>query len=145
MSTPPELVRGLSGQPRPLDVQLADDRLEPVVGLADRGRGERVRGGDVGTGLEVGPVHGEHDVGPREVEEVGVAGDVARMVAEALACIVFGCEPLLLEHRPPRTVEDEDPLVEELPDLLRRSRRCYRHRVPPCLSETGRGGRASAL
>src|SRR5437763_1792124 len=29
----PQLGRGLSRQPRTLDVQLADDRLEPVVGL----------------------------------------------------------------------------------------------------------------
>ena len=56
------LVGGLPREPRALDVHLVDGVLEPVVGLADRGRGERVRRRDVGAGLEVRAVDVEHDV-----------------------------------------------------------------------------------
>ncbi len=55
----------------------------------------------------------EHDVRPRQVEQVGVAGDVARMVGEALAAVVGVLEPGALEHRPPGAVEHEDPLAEK--------------------------------
>ena len=60
----------------------------------------------------------EHDVGPRQVEQVGVAGDLAWMVGEALAAVVRVLEPGALEHRPPRTVEHDDPLVEQLSQPL---------------------------
>ena len=55
----------------------------------------------------------EHDVRPRQVEQVRVAGDVARVVGEALAAVVGVLEPGALEHRPPRAVEHEDPLAEK--------------------------------
>ena len=84
------LVRGLAGEPRALDVHLVDGVLEPVVGLADAGRREGVRRRDVGAGGEVPPVDVEDDVRPGQVEQVGVAGDVARVVAEALAAVVLG-------------------------------------------------------
>ena len=58
-------------------------RLQPVVGLADARRGEGVRGRDVGARLEVPPVHVEDDVRPRQVEQVGIAGDVAGVVDES--------------------------------------------------------------
>ena len=57
-------------------------------------------------------------VRPGQVEQVGVAGDVARMVGEALAAIVLGVEPRVLDHRPPRAVEHEDPLIQQLPQTL---------------------------
>ena len=55
----------------------------------------------------------EHDVGPRQVEQVGIAGDVARVVGEALAAIVGVLEPGALQHRPPGAVEHDDPLVQQ--------------------------------
>ena len=129
---PSHLVGGLASEPRALAVQLTDDALEAVVGLADRGRGERVRCRDVGAGLEVGAVDAEDDVRLGQVEDVRVAGDVLRVVAEQVAGEVFGREALALQHRPPGAVEDEDALVEQLPQpLRRRSRLCYRHRVLP--------------
>ena len=118
-------VRRLAREPRPLDVHVAHGRLEPVVGLADRGRRERVRRRDVGAGGEVLPVDVEHDVRPGQVEQVGIAGDVARMVGEALAAVVLGVEPGVLDHRPPRAVEHEDPLIQQLPQTL-----CCAHQRP---------------
>ena len=55
----------------------------------------------------------QHDVRPGQVEQVGVAGDLARMVGEALAAVVGVLEPGALQHGPPRAVEHEDPLVEK--------------------------------
>ena len=62
---------------RPGDVHVVHRALEPVVRLADRGRRERVRRRDVGAGREVAAVDVEDDVGPRQVEQVGIAGDLA--------------------------------------------------------------------
>ncbi len=88
-------------------------RLEPVVRLADRRRGERVRGGDVRAGGEVLAVQAEHDLGPRQVQQVGIAGEVARMVAEALAPVRVLAADLALDHHAPRPVEDGDPFGEK--------------------------------
>ena len=116
---PPASSAGLPREPRSLDVHVVDGALEPVVRLADRGRRERVRRRDVRAGGEVLPVDVEHEVGARQVEQVGIAGDVVRMVGEALAPVVLRVEPGVLDHRPPRAVEHEDPLREESSSLLR--------------------------
>ena len=119
------LVRRLPGETRAGDVHVADGVLEPVVGLPDPGRGEGVRRRDVGAGGEVLPVDVEHDVGTRQVEQVRIAGDVARMVGEPLAPVVGVLEPGQLEHRPPGAVEHEDPLAKKRLPVCR----AYRSRV----------------
>ena len=53
------------------------------------------------------------ELGPRQVQEVGVAGNVERVVAKALAAVVLGRETGPVEHRSPRTVEHEDPLAAQ--------------------------------
>ena len=81
-----------------------------------------------------------HDVRPRQVEQVGVARDVARMVGEALAAVVLLREPGVLEQLPTR----------------RRARRCARSRrlrsllrvsltVPPVPEEVGSRRLAGSL
>ena len=57
--------------------------LEPVVGLPDRRRGERVRGRDVGAGLEVRVVHRAHDSGWVRLSRSGSFVTVARVVARS--------------------------------------------------------------
>jgi hypothetical protein len=57
----------------------------------------------------------EDEVRARQVEQVGIAGDLVRVVAEALAAVVVARELRALEHRAPRAVEDDDALVEQLP------------------------------
>ena len=52
-------------------------------------------------------------VGPREHEELVVALQVARVVAEALAAEVGLAELARLDHRAHRAVEDEDALGED--------------------------------
>ena len=75
--------------------------LQAVVGLADARRGERVRRRDVRAGLEVAPVDVEDDLRPGEVQEVGIARDVARMVAEPLAPVgLLPAHVALDQHAP---------------------------------------------
>ena len=59
------------------------------------------------------------DLRLREVQEVGVALDVARVVAEALAAVLLLGEPAPVDEHAPRAVEDEDPLGEELARVVR--------------------------
>ena len=108
------LVASLPREPGALEVQVVDDVLEAVVRLPDRRGRERVRRRDVRARPEVGAVDVEDDLGTGEVEEVGIAGDLAGMVAEALAAVVRVLEPFPLQHRPPRAVEHENPLREQV-------------------------------
>ncbi len=75
----------LAGEAGALEVHVPDGVLQPVVGLADRGRRERVRRGDVRPGLEVRVVDRGDDVGTAQVEQVRIPLDVAVMVLEPLA------------------------------------------------------------
>ena len=108
------LVRGFPRETGTGDVQLVDHVLERVVGLPDRGRGEGVRGGDVRAGREVGAMDLGDDVGVREVEQVGIAPDVVRVVGEALAAPFLLGDPAALEQHAPGSVEHDDPLVEKV-------------------------------
>ena len=59
-------------------------------------------------------MHVEHDVRLRQVEEVGIALEIARVVAEALAAVLGLVQLVPLEHRPPGAVEHDDALGEQL-------------------------------
>ena len=54
-----------------------------------------------------------HDVGAREVQEVGVAGDVARVIPEAFAAVVAVGEGPGLDRGPVGAVEHEDPFGQQ--------------------------------
>jgi hypothetical protein len=77
-----------------------------------RGR-ERVGGDDVGAGVQIRVVDGADDVGPRQGQQVVVASDVARMVAEALAAEIGLGQTVTLDERSGRPVEDEDALAQK--------------------------------
>ena len=53
------------------------------------------------------------DLRPREVEQVGVAGDVERMVLEALAAVGLLAANVALDEHAPGAVEHDDPLAKE--------------------------------
>ena len=116
-----DLVGRLPGEARALDVHLGRVRLEPVVGLPDRRRRERVRRRDVGAGREVGAVDVEDDLRPRQVEQVGIAGDVARVVARSARRGTPPPPDRPLDQHAPRAVEQDDPLAEQFLELLRSS------------------------
>src|SRR5262249_23543333 len=92
----------------------ADDGLQAVVGLRDRGAAEAVRLDDVAARLEVRLVDAPDDVGARQHEELVVALHVVGVVAEALAAVVGLAEPVALDHRAHRAVEYEDAAREQL-------------------------------
>jgi len=106
---------GPSRDLRARPVHLIDGVLQAVVALRDRGCREGVGGHHVGAGVEVGAVQLFDKVGPRQAEHVGIALEGGRMVLEALTAVVRLGELLALEHRPDRSVEDQDPLGEKLP------------------------------
>ena len=96
----------------PSRLYLGGDGLEPVVGLADPG-GEGVGGRDVRARGEVAPVDVEDHLGPREVEKVGIAGDVVRVVAEPFGPVRLLTAYVPLNQHAPRPVQQDDPLVEQ--------------------------------
>ncbi|MEZ4268571.1 MAG: hypothetical protein R3F39_19575 [Myxococcota bacterium] len=104
----------LATQPRGLAVQLARQRLQRVVGLGQRGRVEGVGLENVRARLEIGPVNRRDDVRPGEHQQVVVAAQIARVVLEALAPVVGLGEPVALDHRAHRPVQDEDALGQSL-------------------------------
>ena len=61
--------------------------------------------------------------GLRQGEQVVVALEVARMVAEALAAEVRVAEPLGLDHRAHGAVDDDDPLAQQADEGLGAVRR----------------------
>ncbi len=112
-----------------------------VVGLADRRRGERVRRRDVRAGLEVVVVDPRDDLRTREVEQVGIPGDVSRVVAEALAAVGVLAAHLALDEHAPGAVEDGDPLAEDCFESFA----CVRHVAPDQRPYAGSGHALSAL
>ena len=141
-----ELVGRLAGEPGTFDVHVADQRLQAVVGLADAGRGEGVRGGDVGAGRQVLPVDVQDHVRPHQVQQVGVTGDVVGVVEEPVALVVLGGQLRALQHRAPRAVQDRHPLVQQVAKfgLTFRHRgylqKSLRRRPSSVLPQTERGG-----
>ena len=134
-----DLVGRLPREPRALEAHLGGDVLERVVGLADPGGGEGVGGRDVGAGGEVAPVDVEDHLRPRQVEQVGVARDVARVVAEALAAVRLLPADVPLDQDAPRSVEQDDPLVEQSLEMFDP----VGHRAPLPKESTDRCARGS--
>ncbi len=106
-------VDGLAREARGGDVHLVRERLEAVVREGDRLRVERVRLDDVRAGRKVGPVDPLDDRGLREDEEVVRALEVPRVGPEAVPAVRGLVQPLALDHRPHRAVDDGDPPREE--------------------------------
>ena len=77
---------------------------------------------DVGAGLEIRVVDRAHDVGLRQHEEVVVALEVVVVAGKARAAVVGLVEPVALDHRAHRAVQDQDALCR----ARRRVRRCGR-------------------
>ena len=58
-------------------------------------------------------MYAENDLGPRQVEQVGIACKVAGMVLEPLAPVGLLALDLALDEHAPRTVEHRDALAED--------------------------------
>ena len=106
-----ELRRRFAGDPCGRLVEFDRAVLQAVLGEHGRHSPERVRRDDVGLRGEVGLVDAADDVGPGDDEVLVAALEIGP------AEILRG-EVRLLEHRPHRAVDDEDPLRQELEELL---------------------------
>jgi len=110
---PAERVGRAAGDPGALAVHLEHDVLEAVVGLGDRRGREGVGGDEVGACFQVPAVDVLDHVGPGQVQQVGIPGDVARVVAEAVASVVGLDEAARLDRGAVRAVQHQDPLREQ--------------------------------
>ena len=89
------------------------ERFGAVVGLGDARGAKRVGLDQVGARREIGVVDPADHVRAREHEDLVVAAQIARVIAEAIAAEVRLAEAARLDHRPHRAVDHEDPLGED--------------------------------
>jgi len=73
----------------------------------------RRRGGSNGAGVEVLAMNLLHDLRIGQAEDVVRALEIARMRGETRTAIAGFIEPVALDHRAHRAVEDEDAAVEQ--------------------------------
>ena len=102
----------LARQRRARLVELVGDVLHAVIGLRDRGGGERVGGDDVGAGAEIGEMDVAHRVRPAQIEQVVVAAHLAVPGVEARAAIALLVELERLDHGAHGAVEHQDALAQ---------------------------------
>ena len=118
-------------QARTLAVQFVGEMFQMIIGLADRGRVERVGFDQIGTGVEVGAVHGLNDFRLSQRQQIVVALEVAGMagvvmrvlriaaVSEAFAAITAFVQFVTLQHGTHCTIDDQDALRQRVVQFLR--------------------------
>jgi len=105
---------GSSSESRRSLVDLEDIAFETVVGQGDRRGVEGVGFDDVGPGLEVVHVELLDELRARQTEQIVAALEVARVIAVGLAAKAGLVEPMRLDQRTHRPVENEDSLPQKL-------------------------------
>ena len=107
-----EFVGGLARQGGACVVQLVGQLVHVVVGQRDRVRVERVGLEDVGTRLEVLAVDPLDDLRLGQVEQVIVALQSGRPLAEPFAAVAGLVRTVPLDRRAHRAVDHHDPLAQ---------------------------------
>ncbi len=79
-------------------------------------------------------------LGLGQAQDVAVAAQVARVVAEPVAPEVGLAEPVRLEHRPHRAIQDHDSLVQDPGEGSQTSRAIERRRRRDAAVRSGRRG-----
>ena len=106
------IIDRLSRQARRSEVHIVDLRLQPIVGHGDRLRVERVRLDDVGAGLEVGPMDLFDHLRLGQRKEIVRPFEIARMIGKLRAAIRALVQPVALDHRSHRAIEDQNALLQ---------------------------------
>ncbi len=127
---PRPVVGGLAGQAGRGQVDLAHEMVGAVVRLRDRGAVEGVGRDEVGAGLEVGAVDLADDPRLGQVEDVVVALQVDRVVAQRLAAEGRLVQAVGLDHRAHGAVQDQDPVGGQAAQEL--SRQSAHHHPVSC-------------
>ena len=98
-----------------MDLRLAcPEGYDPDKNVLDRAKKKGAR-------IEILLVDPTDDVRASQNEQIVVALKTARMIAKPVAPEILLCEARLLDHRAHRSVEEEDPLFDQLLELLCRS------------------------
>jgi hypothetical protein len=87
--------------------------FELILGHRDRGRVKRIGLDDVGPGLEILPMDVLDDVRASQAQEIVAAPQLFRVIGELRAAKVGLFQLMLLDHRPHRAVEHEDPREQQ--------------------------------
>ena len=95
-------------------VQLVGERFHPVISQGDTGRVEGVRLNDVRPGLKVGLVDGADHLRLGDAQQVVVPLQVAIPVGKALTPEIALLQPMLLDHRAHRAIENHNALGQEI-------------------------------
>ncbi len=107
-------IAALTGQARGLDVEFANNGLQPVIGLR-HGRGvEGVGFHDISASVKVGVMDLADDIRPGQRQQVVVARQVARMILETLAPEIHLFQFLCLDHGAHRAIKYQNALAEGL-------------------------------
>ncbi len=115
------LVGGAAGQAGGGAVDLGDVLLQLELAEVERVAVEGVGRNDVGPGLQVGAVDVLDDLGLREDHHLGAILEQHGVVAEAGAAVVGFLWLVREDHRPHRSVEDEDAAGEEVFQVVARA------------------------
>ena len=113
-----ELVRSGAGDTRRLYVHLVYMILETVMGLRDCGGIEGVGLGDICAGGEIRTMDLAHHLGLGQHEDVIVADQPIRVCHKARAAEIALVQFVRLDHRPHRSIEEQDAVAQEFAEWL---------------------------
>jgi hypothetical protein len=112
------LVGDPAREPRGLAVELRDQLLHRVVRHRDAGSVEGIGLDDVRPGREILAMDGGNHVRSCQHQQVVVALEIPHPVGEARTPVIAFLQPVGLDHRAHRAVQDQDALGQGLLDLL---------------------------
>ena len=99
--------------------QFVGQPFHPVVGQRDELTVERVRFDDVSPRLEIATVNLFDDLRLREVEQFVVTFEILALpILEPFAAELLFAQPILLDDRAHRPVEDDEALAQETRELF---------------------------
>src|SRR5438128_1495358 len=106
-----------SSNPSGFPIDFLHVLLEPEVQLGDYSRIKCVRLDDISAGFKIVPMNFLNNVRAGKTEDLVIVFEVDWMMGKASASIILLLKLELLDHRPERTIEDQDPLLECINDI----------------------------
>ncbi len=111
-------VASLARELRTTQVELINQRLQPVIRLRNGRRIKRIRLEDIRTCRQVLLVNALDDFRLRQQQQIIVALEILCMAGKTRATIICLRQPVTLDHRPHRTIENQNALTEKTTKFL---------------------------